>query len=88
LIRPLQHNLRFDDGNEHQIDGLYSLGTDALAGLVDHAVLELYRSGNLAAAAIMSASLAQIERLRQLHNARLHDSGAKAITSARVSIEE
>jgi hypothetical protein len=84
LIRPLQLVLKLDDGREHQIEGLYTLGSEALAALDDHSVLELYRSGNLAAAAIMSASLSQIERLRQLHNA----SGAKPITSARVTIEE
>jgi hypothetical protein len=84
LIRPLQLILRLDDGREHQIEGLYSLGTEALAALSDESVVTLYRSGNLAAAAIMSASLSQLERLRQLHNA----SGAKPITSARVGIEE
>jgi hypothetical protein len=84
LVRPLQLILRLDEGGEHQIDGLYSLGTDALAALADDAVVELYRSGNLAAAAIMSASLSQIERLRQLHNA----TGAKPITSTRVTIDE
>jgi hypothetical protein len=84
LIRPLQLILRLDDGREHQIDGLYTLGTRALAELADDSVVELYRSGNLAAAAIMNASLSQIERLRQLHNA----SGAQPITSARVTIEE
>jgi hypothetical protein len=84
LIRPLQLILRFGDGGEHQIDGLYSLGTEALASLTDNSVVELYRAGNLAAAAIMSASLSQIERLRQLHNA----SSAKPITSARVTLEE
>jgi hypothetical protein len=84
LIRPLQLILRLDDGREHQIEGLYSLGTEALAALADDTVVKLYRSGNLAAAAIMSASLSQIERLRQLHNA----SGAQPITSARVAIQE
>lgn len=84
LIRPLQLILRLDGGPEHQIDGLYCLGTEALATLADDAVVELYRAGSLAAAAIMNASLSQIERLRQLHNA----SGAKPITSARVAIEE
>ena len=84
LIRPLQLILRHDDGREHQIDGLYSLGTEALASLADDSVVELYRAGDLAAAAIMSASLAQIERLRQLHNA----SSAQPIISARTTIEE
>jgi hypothetical protein len=84
LIRPLQLILRLNDGREHQVEGLYSLGTDALASLNDESAVSLYRSGNLAAAAIISASLAQVERLRQLHNA----TGAQPITSARVSIEE
>lgn len=84
LIRPLRLILRLNDGREHQVEGLYSLGTDALASVNDESVLSLYRSGNLAAAAIISASLAQVERLRQLHNA----TGAQPITSARVSIEE
>lgn len=84
LIRPLHLVLQLDDGREHQIDGLYSLGTNALADLADDSVLELYRSGRLSAAALMSASLAQIERLRQLHNA----SGAKPIKTARATIEE
>ena len=84
LIRPLQLILRFDDNREHQIDGLYSLGTDALAALSDDSVVNLYRAGNVAAAAIMSASLSQIERLRQLHNA----SSATSIASARVTVEE
>ena len=89
LIRPLQLVLRHEDGREHQIEGLYSLGTDALAALDDDSVVELYRAGDLAAAAIMSASLSQIERLRQLHNAQLQNvPGAKPIASANVTIQE
>jgi hypothetical protein len=84
LIRPLQLILRHDDGREHQIDGLYTVGTEALATLADESVLQLYRAGYLAAAAIMSASLAQIERLRQLHNA----TSANRIADARITIEE
>lgn len=84
LIRPVQLVLQLADGREHQIDGLYSLGTTALATLPDDAVVELYRAGNLAAASIISASLSQIERLRQLHNA----SSATSITNARVTLEE
>ena len=41
LIRPLQLVLRIEDGHEHQIDGLYSVGTAALATLADDAVVEL-----------------------------------------------
>lgn len=68
LIRRLRLVLRHDDGDEHEIDGLYSLGADAMAALADEAVLALHRADRLGPAAIMTASLAQIERLRQLNN--------------------
>lgn len=84
LVRPLQLVLKHDDGTEHQIDGLYGLGANALAALDDNSVVELYRTGHLAAASIMSASLSQIERLRQLHNA----SSARRIASATATIPE
>lgn len=69
LIRPLHLVLQSDDGKEHVIDGLYTIGTEALMQLPDDAVLRLHRSGALASAAVLSASLAQVERLCQLHNA-------------------
>lgn len=69
LIRPLSVVLSRDGGAEHQLDGLYSLGSQALAALSDHAIVSLYRKGYVAAASIMRASLSQMERLRQLHQA-------------------
>ncbi|PZO75933.1 MAG: hypothetical protein DI640_03920 [Sphingomonas taxi] len=68
LIRPLHLVLESDDSKEHVIDGLYTIGTEALLQLPAAAVLRLHRSGALASAAVLSASLAQVERLRQLHN--------------------
>jgi hypothetical protein len=68
LIRPIRCNLQRADGRPHAIDGLFTLGTEALESLADDAVVELHRSGGLAAAAVMRASLSQLERLRQLHN--------------------
>ena len=68
LIRPVRCGLRLADGHPHAVDGLFTLGTEALESLADEAVVELHRSGGLAAAAIMRASLSQLERLRQLHN--------------------
>jgi hypothetical protein len=68
LIRPLTVVLTHKNGTEHQIDGLYSLGSNALAALSDDVIVNLYRQGYIAAASIMRASLSQMERLRQLHN--------------------
>lgn len=68
LLRPLTVILTRKNRTEHQIEGLYSVGSDALASLSDDVVVSLYRLGYIAAASIMRASLSQIERLRQLHN--------------------
>jgi hypothetical protein len=68
LIRPLSVVLKRKNGTEHQIDGLYSLGSRELAELRDDVVVNLYRLGYIAGASLMCASLNQMERLRQLHN--------------------
>jgi hypothetical protein len=60
--------LKRKDGTEHSIEGLYSLGSRALAELRDEVIVDLYRRGHIAAASLMRASLNQMERLRQLHN--------------------
>ena len=69
LIRPLSVVLSRSSGAEHQLDGLYSLGSQPLAALGDDAVVALYRKGYVAAASILRASLSQMERLWQLHQA-------------------
>jgi len=69
LVRPLTLVLRRSNNTEHEIAGLYSLGARALAALSDDMVVNLYRRGYIAAASLMRASLNQMERLRQLHNA-------------------
>ncbi|MEG3088780.1 SapC family protein [Sphingomonas sp. PB4P5] len=68
LIRPLSLLLRHDDGQEHAVAGLYGLDEEALATLDDATVIAMHRADQLAPAAVMAASLAQVERLRQLHN--------------------
>jgi hypothetical protein len=68
LIRPLTVVCMRENGTKHQIEGLYSLGCDALAALSDDVIVDLYRVGYIAAASLMRASLNQMERLRQLHN--------------------
>lgn len=65
LIRPIRCRLSHADGHTHRIDGLFTLEAESLA---DKTVVELHHCGGLAAAAILRASLAQLERLRRLGN--------------------
>jgi len=69
LIRPLNLVLQGTDSREHVIDGLYTIGTEALMRLPNDEVVRLHRSGALGWAGVLTASLAQVERLCQLHNA-------------------
>ncbi len=69
LVRPLACRLRHADGHPHTLDGLFTVGTEALEGLEDGAIVDLHRCGGLAMTAVLRASLSQLERLRRLHNA-------------------
>ncbi|WP_167348929.1 SapC family protein [Sphingomonas sanguinis] len=80
LIRPLALSLTRDDGTVHDLAGLYTIDEPAVRALPDTDVLALHRADRLTPAAILTASLAQVERLRQLHNARF----APAITGYRL----
>lgn len=84
LIRPLSVVLRHADGPEHVLDGLYTVAPEALRALDDAAVVALHRADRLAPAAVMAASLAQVERLRQLHDA----TQPHAIASIAITVEE
>lgn len=79
LIRPLKLELRLEDGGIHQVDGLYAIDEDALAELDDATIVAMHRADQLAPAAVFAASLAQVERLRQLHNAA-HDRRISSFT--------
>jgi len=70
LLRPLSVRLTMADGQEQVLDGLYGVAETVLAELTDDAVIAMHRADELAPAAVMTASLAQTERLRHLHNAR------------------
>ena len=70
LIRPLPLSLGLAGGGQHDLAGLYTIDEAAMRALPDAALIELHRADALAPAAVMAASLAQTERLRQLHNAR------------------
>lgn len=68
VVRPLDLVLTHSDGHEHQIDGLYSIDPFAAETLADDALLSLHRYKFLAPMHILAASLAQLDRLRQLHD--------------------
>lgn len=84
LLRPLSVTLTMADGQEHGLDGLYGIAEAALAGLADAEVVAMHRTDELAPAAVLSASLAQVERLRQLHNARF----SQQIAAIKMAIAE
>ncbi len=81
LIRPLALRLHMADGRDHDLAGLYTIDEAAVRQLPDDAVVALHRADALAPMAILSASLAQVERLRQLHDARF----TPAITSCTIA---
>ena len=70
LIRPLVVVLLLEDGGESKIDGLYSISDKALSTLADDAIVTLVRKGYLQTISILTASLVQMNRLQQLHNAQ------------------
>ena len=70
LVKPLSLLLRLEDATEQQIEGLYTIGDQALAALADSDVVTLHRKGSLRAVSILTASLVQLNRLQQLHNAQ------------------
>lgn len=84
LLRPLSVTLAMADGQDHALDGLYAIAEEALAALADAEVVAMHRADELAPAAVMTASLAQTERLRQLHNARF----AQQIAAIRLVIAD
>lgn len=71
LIEPIDINLRFDDGENLQLEGLYTVSRDGLNDLDDEEVLKLFHSGHLQAAYCMTLSLNQVAVLAQRRNARL-----------------
>ena len=70
LVKPLSLLLRLEDATEQQIEGLYTIGDQALASLQDGDIVTLHRKGFLRATSILGASLLQLNRLQQLHNAQ------------------
>ncbi|MBB3691875.1 SapC family protein [Sphingomonas sp. BK580] len=71
LIEPIDVSLSFDDGERLRLEGLYTVGRDALAELDDATALRLFRAGQLHHAHTLIDSLQQIARLAHRRNERL-----------------
>ncbi len=71
LIEPIDINVRFDDGSERSLAGLYTINKEALRELADADVLNLFRRGYLELIYLMTASLKQIPLLANKKNSRL-----------------
>ena len=71
LIEPVDITLRFDDGEDLVLDGLYTISLDALQDLDDREVLKLFRDGHLQWIYLASASLKQVGVLAQRRNRML-----------------
>jgi hypothetical protein len=71
LVEPIDISLRFDDGEELVLDGLYTASLDALRELDDGEVLTLFRTGHLQLIYAMTGSLKQIGVLAERRNRML-----------------
>lgn len=71
LVEPIDISLKFDDGENLHLDGLYTVSLDAIAELEDSAALSLFRKGYLQLAYCIAGTLRQISVLANRRNARL-----------------
>lgn len=71
LIEPIDISLKFDDGENLNLDGLYTVSLDAIVELDDASALSLFRNGYLQLAYSIAGSLRQIPVLASRRNDRL-----------------
>lgn len=71
LVEPIDIDLSFDDGERRELRDLYTINQDALRGLPDEAVLDLFRRGYLHLISLMIASTKQVPVLARMRNRRL-----------------
>jgi hypothetical protein len=70
LIEPLIIKSAFDDGSHREVTGLYTVSREALTGLQDAAVLDLFRRGYLQLIYLQRASLNRVAALAQSKDRR------------------
>jgi hypothetical protein len=71
LVEPIDISLKFDDGENLHLDGLYTVSLDSIAELEDSIALSLFRKGYLQLAYCVAGTLGQIHVLANRRNARL-----------------
>jgi hypothetical protein len=71
LIEPVEIEVEFEDGSNHQCVGLYTVNQETLSRLPDPVVVELFRRGYLRLIHYMISSLKQFPLLAQKKNGRL-----------------
>jgi hypothetical protein len=70
LLEPIDITMDFDDGGHIRLDGLYTISLDALHGLPDETVLELFRRGDLQLAYSQTGSVRHLRTLARIRNGR------------------
>ena len=70
LIEAITIKSHFDDGTQREVTGLYTVNREALAGLPDAAVLDLFRRGYLQLIYLQRASLSHVAALARMKNRR------------------
>jgi hypothetical protein len=68
LIEAMTISARFDDGNNREFTGLYTINRDRLKDLPDAAALDLFRRGYLQLIYLMLASLEHVSALARRKN--------------------
>jgi hypothetical protein len=71
LIEPVCLEAEFDDGTTRECAGLYTVNQEALIGLPDQTVVDLFRLGYLRLMHLMIASLKQFPILARRKNGRM-----------------
>lgn len=80
LVESIEMSLKFDDGEQLTLKGLYTVSLDALREVDDAAAMQLFRAGYLEFAYLMAASLKQFNVLAQLRNHRFAQTSKKVCT--------
>ncbi len=75
LISPATFKIEFDNGEQRQIRGLYTINQERLRALDGNTVIEMHQCGYLEPAYMMLASLGQIQKLIDRKNSRLKPTG-------------
>ncbi len=78
LVEPVDIQLRFDDGSNIALNGLYTISGDALSALDDGDIVRLFRNGWLQAAITIRGSIHQIGAMARRKNQGTGNAAARS----------